>query len=68
MLLITGKIPSFGTFGPAGFTSEDESRGSRVVAQFMQFYFVIGLFFEGIGAWFFIAGLNDKGIISRPKT
>jgi hypothetical protein len=67
-VLLSGKLPPPTTFGPAGLTAEDEGRGSRVEAQFYHFWFVISFFFFGIGAWFVIAGLNDKGIISKTKT
>ena len=67
-VLLSGKLPPATTFGPAGLTAEDEGKGSRVETQFYHFLFIISFFFFGIGAWFFIAGLNDKGIISNTKT
>ena len=66
-VLLVGKLPPSTTFGPAGLTGHDESSGSREVTQFMQFWFLISFFLVGIGAWFVIAGLKSRAIVSRAK-
>jgi hypothetical protein len=65
--LMSGKLPPVTIFGPAGLSSHDEGSGSREVAQFYHFWFIMSFFFFGIGLWFFIAGLNDKSVISKTK-
>jgi hypothetical protein len=66
-VLLIGKLPPVTTFGPAGLSGHDEGVGSREVTQLCHFWFIMSFFFFGIGAWFFIAGLNDRGIISKTK-
>ena len=62
--LLSSQLPKPDTFGPAGLT---EDHGSREVTQFYYFWYVTSICFFAIGGWFFIAGLNDKCIISKPK-
>lgn len=67
-LIVVGSLPApAGIFGPRGLTGHDEGSGSREVAQFMQFWFVISIFLLGIGLWFLIAGLKSKAIVSKHK-
>lgn len=71
LVILYGSLPSGTTFGPTGLTGHDEGSregsGSREVTQFYYFWFVISFFFVGIGAWFVIAGLKSKAILSKQS-
>jgi hypothetical protein len=64
-VILAGSLPQPTSFGPAGLTSHDEGSGSREVTQFYYFWFIISFFFVGIGAWFVVAGLKSKPILSK---
>ncbi|HEV8405629.1 MAG TPA: hypothetical protein VGQ13_06965 [Nitrososphaera sp.] len=65
-VILAGSLPPATTFGPAGLTGHDEGSGSREITQFTYFWFMISFFFVGIGAWFVIAGLKSRAIVSNP--
>lgn len=65
--LLAGKMLPPTYFSPDGLTAEDEGRWSREATQFIYFWYLVSFFLVGIGAWFTIAGLKSKAIVSKTK-